>query len=82
MKTRLFLALFAALVLAGCSTILNAEMKVAQTILDSEIQSAETVICKFIPMSTWQRLYGTSADRAEGWSKLCNTAAFLPKVSP
>lgn len=67
------------LALGGCSTIASKEMQLAQYLLASEIQSAEDMICKFIPMNTWRRLYGISADRAEGWNKLCNAASFMPR---
>ena len=74
------LALSIAAMLAGCSTITSTEMRVASTLLDAELDGAELVICKLIPISTWQRRYGTTPERAAAWDRMCNAPASVPIV--
>lgn len=64
--------------LSGCSTITSAEMRVASTLLDAELDSAELVICKLIPISTWQKRYGSTPERAAAWDRMCNAPASVP----
>jgi len=66
--------------LAGCSTITSTEMKIASTLLDSELDGAELMICKLIPISTWQKRYGATPERAAAWDRVCNPAQSVPVV--
>jgi len=66
--------------LAGCSTITSTEMRVASTLLESELDGAEMMICKLIPISTWQKRYGSTPERAAAWDRLCNQAQSVPVV--
>ncbi len=68
-RSLLMLALLGAL--SGCSMLspsVNAAQEAAATAV---VESAERVLCRDIPVGTWMRLYGSSAERMRAWQALC-----------
>src|SRR5471030_1012904 len=74
----LFVAAAAAMVLSACSLAPQRMSAVEEGIAQTAVQSSERTICRDIPIGTWMRLYGTSADRVKGWQAIC----FNPVTAP
>lgn len=76
MKTSILLA--GLLSLSGCSMMPAAvdayEVKAADAVVDS----SERTICRDIPVGTWVRRYGASAERIDAWRKLCSSRGATP----
>jgi hypothetical protein len=72
------LAMSALVVLSACSLVPQRISAVEEGVAQTAVQSSERTICRDIPIGTWLRLYGASADRLKGWQSLC----FNPVTAP
>lgn len=72
------LATAAAVLMCGCSLLPQNFSYVEEGAAQAVVQSSERAICRDIPIGTWMRLYGTSADRIKGWQAIC----FNPVSAP
>jgi|GEM_PF-5728839 len=70
--------LVAVAMLSACSLMPANFGHVEEGAAQAVVQSSERAICRDIPIGTWMRLYGTSADRVKGWQSLC----FNPVTAP
>lgn len=71
-------ALVSVALMCGCSLLPQNFSRVEEGAAQAVVQSSERTICRDIPIGTWMRLYGTSADRIKGWQAIC----FNPLSAP
>lgn len=75
------LVFLVAAMMTGC-----AEFGVAKTAIavngakaaDAELEVAEWGVCEATTMGAWERRYGTSPDKIDGWKKLCTKSVSAP----
>src|SRR5471032_2376385 len=72
------MCLAAVAMLSACSLMPANFGHVEEGAAQAVVQSSERTICRDIPIGTWMRLYGTSADRIKGWQAIC----FNPVTAP
>lgn len=78
MKTVLVILI---LLISGCAEMGSIRSGIANhgaNAADQALESAEWGLCKSVTMGAWQRRYGNSPVKAEGWRKLCSTEVGAP----
>jgi len=45
---------------------------------DAELEVSEWGVCEAPTMGAWQRRYGTSPEKIDGWKKLCTKSVSAP----
>lgn len=67
---------------AGCALLPASVGQIQETFAQVVVASAERTICRDLPIGTWLRLYSGSADRRDGWQKLCAHPVETPVLGP
>lgn len=75
-KTLLVLAVASAL--AGCSLLPASVDAFEEQAANVIVASSERTICRNIPIGTWMRHYGSSAERRAAWEGLCAKPVATP----
>jgi hypothetical protein len=87
MKNTVFAAKLAALVLlicvwggtlSGCALLPASVDAFEEQAANAVVASAERTICRNIPIGTWMRHYGHSAESRAAWNALCAKPATAP----
>jgi hypothetical protein len=79
-KPLLLLVGAALLSTAGCALVPAAVSQTEENAAQIAVASAERTICRDLPIGTWLRLYGTSAERLGGWQQLCAHPVAMPAI--
>lgn len=79
-KLLLVLGSAALLALSGCALAPALVNQIEENAAQVIVASAERTICRDLPIGTWLRLYGASAERTSGWQKLCAHPVAMPAI--
>ncbi|NMQ05284.1 hypothetical protein E4Q08_08370 [Candidatus Accumulibacter phosphatis] len=70
----------ALLATSGCALVPAHVSQIEENLAQTIVASAERTICRDLPIGTWLRLYGASAERLDGWQKLCTHPVATPAL--